>query len=688
MLESAEYQDLKEGEIYNKFAKRVYNVLGPSEKKLRAKKEKEKDGVKKAKEEYLRQKAKWDRVKGFYTEDNEKKESVKKGFEKSKKEYETKKRVFEQKQFYDSVNFVGLDLTVEETMIFSIFVSATSFFVLLGLTIVSFMFFSSIIFRIFLVATFVVPLLSFTFLSNYPEMLAERKKVKTLAKTPEAINYLSISMRLNPSLEKAISFTADNSDEPVASGFRKILWNIYLNKYTTIEGSMVSFARKWGEWNEDFKLALYSVRQASLEKTKDGLNRSLDRANRIIRDGAMNNIEEFAASLSTPTTVLFALGILLPLVIGAMLPMFSMGTMDFDIQTLDDGVNGMAEATRPSIAPLIILMMNVIFPVVAFAYSFSILGKRPGTSSPPRIPPTLTTKKKKRLLMSCSALGLLLIGIGVYLLSFAGGSSYVRAIYALPILWGIAAPISIYMFLESREMKKKRKEILKLEKQFPDALFQLGSQMIQGKSLENSMKSISESLRGSEAGDLFGKIITRMAMKGESLNKTLFGKDGLLKKIPSRTVRVSLKALARISEKDPEESGKTLIEISSYQKEMAKMDNDIKNELAPSIDTMNATGIIFAPLVMGITAALYIFLSDISAEIGTTGAEMVDSYLFVLIVGFYLIQILIVIIYFSVGIQYGGDKIERNYSIGTTLPVAMLLFSIAVIVTQMAFGPV
>ncbi len=685
MLEKLMVQNPDPGELYTRAAKSVYDLFGLSEKKEREKKRKKRKELEKAKEGYQEQKAKWEKAKTLYSGDSEKRKKVKKKYEELKEDYEKKKRVFEQKDFYDAVNFVGMDLTVEETIYFSTTVTLLTLFIFLGLTIFSFLFLSAITFRIFLVATIVVPIISFTFLSNYPEILAERKKVKTLAKTPEAINYLSISMRLNPSLEKAISFTAENSDEPVASGFRKILWNVYLKKYSTIEDSMLGFARRWGEWNEDFKLSLYSVRQATLEKSQERLNRSLDRANRIIREGTMSKVEEFAASLTTPTTVLFALGILMPLVIGALLPMLSIGTMGFNPGTLPD--NGAMEGgTGVSRAPLIILMMNVIFPLVAFAYSYRILGKRPGTSSPPNIDPTLSISEKKRVLGLSLSVGALLIASGIYLMIGIGGDTYTMALYSLPVLWGIAAPISIYFYFSSREMKKKRKEILELERQFPDALFQLGSQMVQGKSLENALKSISESLDESKAADTFSKIVTRMNVKGESIEKTLFGKEGLLKEIPSRMVRVSLKALARTSEKNPEHAGKTIIEVSSYQKEMAKMERDIKNELSSTIDTMNATGIIFAPLVMGITSSLYIFLSDLFEDIAAGGAEMVDSHIFTFVVGLYLIQILIVIIYFSVGIQHGGDRIERNYSIGTMLPVAMILYSITVAVTQIAIG--
>ncbi len=676
--------DKKPGTLYSTAARSVYKVLGPSPEEERKSRKEKREKMEGAKEAFRQKKAEWEKAKKLYPKDNERRKELKKKYEKTKKEYEKKEKVFKQKDFYDAVNFVKMDITAEEAILFSTTATLLTLFTLLILTLVSYMQLSVLTFRIFLVSTIVVPLIVFFLLSNYPEILAERRKVKTLAKTPEAINYLSISMRLNPSLERAIHFTSENSNEPVASGFRKVLWNIYLNKYHSIEKSMISFARRWGEWNEDFKLAMYSIRQAALENTQERLNRSLDRANRIIREGTMSKVEQFAASLSTPTTVLFAFGILLPLVIGALLPMLSMGDLGFGGGQVGGGT--MQTDTGPSKAPLIILLMNVIFPVAAFAYSFKILGDRPGTTSPPDIEPTLTIKQKKRLMLICAIIGIAIFSFGLYLLNYVGGDSYIMAIFTIPLLWGITAPISIYMYMISYKKKKKREEILELERQFPDALFQLGSQMVQGKSLENSLKSISESLEGSKAAALFEKIVTRMNIKGESLNKTLFGREGLLKEIPSRMVRVSLKAVARTSKKDPEHAGRTIIEISSYQKEMAKMENDIRNKLASTIDTMKATGALFAPIVMGITSSLYVLLSDILQEEEIGGATMLDSHVFTFIVGFYLIQILFVIIYFSVGIKDGGDRIEREYMIGTMLPVAVALFSVTLIFGQMMMG--
>ena len=90
-----------------------------------------------------------------------------------------------------------------------------------------------------------------------------------------------------------------------------------------IEEAFREFAYEWGYWNEDFKRSLYAIKSSTLERTTDGLNRALDKANDIILNGTRRQIEKFAASLSGPTTILFALGILLPMVIGAMLPMMS-----------------------------------------------------------------------------------------------------------------------------------------------------------------------------------------------------------------------------------------------------------------------------------------------------------------------------------------------------------------------------
>ena len=103
---------------------------------------------------------------------------------------------------------------------------------------------------------------------------------------------------------------------------------------------------------------------------------SLRRASDIVLTGTRQRIEGFASSLSTPATVLFALGILLPMIIGSLLPMLSLGGFDLGLNmeqaTASDGGSWF------SMLLLSAAMMDIAFPMIAFGYARSILARRPG----------------------------------------------------------------------------------------------------------------------------------------------------------------------------------------------------------------------------------------------------------------------------------------------------------------------
>ncbi|MFW6196968.1 MAG: hypothetical protein ACOC5D_06520, partial [Thermoplasmatota archaeon] len=560
----------------------------------------------------------------------------------------------------------------------------------MSITFVSFYRFSTNIFRISLVSTVTLPLISFLLSSHYPEILADRRKVKTLAKIPEAVTFLTISMQLTPSLEKAIDFSAENSEEPVSSGLRKILWDVYLREFSSVEESLVDFAQRWGKWNEDFKMALYAVRESVLENSHEGLERSLDRANRVVIEGTKTKVEKFASSLSTPSMVLFALGILLPIIIGAMLPMFSLSSIT-SFTTSTSSIESSSMETVSSQKPntvLIVLLMDIIFPFAAFCYSYHILGKRPGTTQPPEIPSKLNKKKRMILMITSITIGMILVTTGILLLYKKGGHNIIRTAYAMLILWGISAPVSVFFFLDTKKRKERRSEIIELENQLPDALFQLGSQMVQGKSLERSLENIADSMGETNVGKFFQKIVSKLQIQGKSLKNVLMNKNGILEKFPSNKVRGSMKAVFRASQKNPKDAGKNIIEISSYHKDMQDLDQEIKNDLSSTVDTMKATGTIFAPMVMGVTTALYILLADVIGRINSGGANMIPAPIFTLIIGIYLIEILLIINYFTAGINHGSDSIERRYSIAVTLPIGLLVYTICTLFSQSFMGVV
>ncbi len=224
-----------------------------------------------------------------------------------------------------------------------------------------------------------------------------------------------------------------------------------------------------------------------------------------------------------------------------------------------------------------------------------------------------------------------------------------------------------------------------MEDEFPDALFQLGSRIAEGEPLERALKKTSDSMKGTSIAELFAKIAYALQVTRGTLNEVLFGKDGVLNDVPSRTIHATMKSVVEIVKKDAFTAGQTIVNISNYLRDMKKVEHDIRTQLSQTVDMMKTTGMLFAPLVMGITAALYVLLSEEFSEL-PNATPMIPNEVFFMILGFYLAFVVIITMYFTVGIEHGEDRVQFKYSIGSALPVAVIIYSAAVILGQIMIG--
>jgi hypothetical protein len=133
--------------------------------------------------------------------------------------------------------------------------------------------------------------------------------------------------------------------------------------------------------------------------------------------------------------------------------------------------------------------------------------------------------------------------------------------------------------------------------------------------------------------------------------------------------------------KDAKSAGAIIINVSNYLRDMKKVEHDIRTSLSQTTEMMKSTGILFAPLVMGITASLYVLLSrELGGIPGST--QLLSNEVFFLVIGIYLILMVIVITYFSVGIEHGEDRIELKHSLGFAVPVAVTIYAFSLVVGQ------
>ncbi len=655
-------------DLYHKLCRAVNDRFGSERKDIIEKREDKRSDYLKRRRELKAAKNRLNESMIIHGKGSDEYGRAKKQLTKAEKSFRTIERSYKKEDFKKTAEFVGMDLEEEEVLLFAVFGALSGFLlVIFGTSLVHLTIGLDLIDVLLWIIplSLGVPLGILIFIANYPEILAERLKAKTIGSAPEAINYLTMSMRVTPSLHKAVLFSAENVEEPMSSGLSRTIWHVYLRKKSSLEESLMHLAIEWGEWNDDLKRSLYVIRSSVLENTQEGLEATLQRANDIIITGTKQKIRDFANSLKTPTTVLFALGILLPLIIGAMLPMLTIGGLDMTSIYQETAAEGGGLSLTH-----VVLLMNVIIPLGAFAYSYKILINRPGTTSLPE------TRSDVRVAywvpLSITVVGTIVI----YLLR-----AQLDMFMPFAWIWAPVVGVSYYLLKDPWDAKKKRKEILELETEFPDALFQLGSRMAEGKSLEKAIEETSQSMKGSRVGDLFKKISNMMMLQRMPLEMVLFGRDGLLDHYPSRMVKASMKSVISASKKSPQDAGMIILQNAEYLKDMQEMESNIRSELSQSVEMMEATSMFFAPVVMGIIVALYSMLHGVFMDI--SGQSTIAPDHFTMVVVGYLLTMSAVITYFTVGIKYQSDPVEFKFKLGTVLLVCTAVLSGVAIMGRM-----
>ena len=536
-------------------------------------------------------------------------------------------------------------------------------------------------------------------------MAESPEEARVMGQMVDAVSYMAMSMRLSPTLHRAILFAARNVGEPLASRLRQVIVDVELRKFDSFEDAFIDLARNYDPGNEEFQQALRSLRTAELQSTTERLERSLERATSTAFEGARRRVREFADGLHRSVFILFSLGVVLPLLVGSMLPLMS--------------VSGL-EAT-PWIA---VLLMNILFPLLFYLSAKHILGRRPLIRRPSRIKLERDGRAKRAAVALIVGSGLVALGIfcghvasdgsearSTLDAAFADGSlvsmdpaeradlearasdsstsslkGAAAALGHLPVLWGIAAAVALYYLPALRLPRQRREEVRAVEDGLPDALFQIGSRIADGMPLEPAMRRTADGFKDEPVALLLRKALAHMTLKRTSATEALFGRQGALSGFPSDNVSASLKTVVEMVRKDVSGAGRAIVAVSDHLRDLRRVDSEIGSQLRPVTDMMQSTATLFAPVILGITSALYLVVARLAPSLplssGSAAAVPLPASMFALVLGGFVLAIAAATMHFTSRLAYGDDPIEGRYKAARALPMAAAVYTMASVIGQ------
>ncbi|MEM2924573.1 MAG: hypothetical protein QXJ68_02645 [Methanocellales archaeon] len=626
-------------------------------------------------------------------------------------EFKQKIEIKASKELLRSIDFTGLDLEVHEVLAFAYLLALSTLSLFL---IIDFVILYSVGFNIpaststlLLISTIAIPLLVLHYASHYPELYAKYLRIHSLGDAPEVLSYIVMNMKLVSNIERSIKFAAENSNRPLARDLRKLMWDMHFRVYSSIDDAITSFASEWGEWSSHFKRAIHLIRSSLGEPDEAQRIITLNRALDVVLEGTKNIMDEFASRLHTPTTVLYSIGVMIPLALVAMLPAASV--IGYRINTFE-----------------LALIYNLLLPVVTFIYADSILLKRPAAFTPPQIPlgHESLPSRKRRCFTAAIAIavgivialpGFLYLALGIpkiksQLIAWNSNITILSQLNSyfpttLLVIWGIAIAISIYCIGIYLPYKKIRDRIKKMEGEFSDALYILGKRISEGKSAEEAFAFTSETMEGSEIATIFSVIAYNFAAMRTTVKEALFDEEfGAFKEVYSDRILATMKLFIESVQKSNEAAGIALVKLADHLKELQAVEENIKRALYTMTSMMRTTAMIFAPLIGGVTLALSEVVARLLASIMRempslpsesrkflpmlprfTEMSIAPEY-FVLIIGIYLVMLTCILIRFIAGIEHGDDKAQFMFDLGIAMPIAIFVFSIFTISSRILFG--
>lgn len=567
----------------------------------------------------------------------------------------------------------------------------------------------------------------FYYFYSMPLRLANQWRLKVGSQMVPCILYTVIYMKHTSNLERAIRFASLHLDPPLSMDLRKVFWDVETGKYSTMKDSLDAYLENWRESAPEFVESFNLIESSLFEPNEARRVEILERSLQVILDGVYDKMLKYTHSVKAPLTNLYMLGIVLPTLGLALIPLASAL------------LSGMLKWYH------VFLLFNIIVPFLVFYMTNEIMIRRPGGYGEssilelnPLYPKYISKKPYVKAGLICFPL--FLLGIIPYLFYFTSLPELIglQADYTfaqvglrfmgnlklfdyiegagpmgpLALIFSLFIPLSILLFF-SIAYKAKTREIIKsrdysrvLEAEFNNSLFQLGNRIGDGTPAELAFGRVAENVRGQVTENFFRMVNSNIQSLGMSVEKAIFDpRRGAIISYPSSLISTSMHVLVESVKKGSKSAAQSLMSISDYVRNINKINDRLRDLLADVISDMRSNMTFLAPLlagiVVGLGAMITLILSKLSSilatataggEAGGLGAlggivdifnveSMIPPYFLQICVGLYIIEIVFILTKALVTVDAGEDKLRETHEIAGNLVSAGLLYFIVTLVS-------
>jgi len=577
----------------------------------------------------------------------------------------------------------------------------------------------------------ILSLFLFYFFSNYPQRLANQWRLKASSQMVPAILYIVVYMRHTPNLEKAIAFASEHLQYPLALDFKKVFYNLEIGKFSTIKESLDYYLEGWRDYSPEFIESFHLIESSLFEPDNERRISVLEKGLEVVLDGVYDKMLKFTHNVRSPLTNVYMLGVVLPTLALALLPLASamIGGLlkwyhvlilfnliiPFFVFYLTDKIlflrpGGYGESSLLERNPLYPKYKSKApyFKAFIFCLPFFIIGLLPLIFQYTPVPDLLGLQKD----YTYAQLGLAFLGED-YIFDFKQtGTGFVGPFGVGALILSLFIPLGIALFFsiaykgKTREIIIEREKTKELELEFNNSLFQLGNRLGNGMPPELVFAKVAESSKGLRTEDFFMRVNYNIQQMGMGVESAIFDeRRGALIYYPSDLIATSMRILVESVKKGLNIAAVSLMSISQYVKNIQKITDRLVDLLAEIVSDMKSNMTFLAPLLSGVVIGLAAMITSILnklnlAQLTEGGAEqfgnisdilnifnlvnMIPPYFLQIVVGVYIIEIIFILTGTLVTVDSGEDKLEQTNKTGKNLNSGILLYFITAFITTLA----
>ncbi|MBM3246943.1 hypothetical protein FJZ17_00155 [Candidatus Pacearchaeota archaeon] len=637
----------------------------------------------------------------------------------------------DEKRIQTEIEGAHLDITPSNVVSLAFLSSILIFLGGLILTVAIYLFTSFFSFLLLFLAMLTAGFV-FYYFYGAPKRLGNEWRLKAGSQMVPCILYTVVYMKHTSNLERAIRFASQHLEPPLALDLRKVFWDVEIGRFSSIKQSLDNYLETWRGTSPEF-VESFNLIESSLYEPSDARRvEILERALQVILDGVYDKMLKFSHDVKAPLTNLYMLGIVLPTLGLALLPLGS--------ALLEGAIKWYH----------VFVIFNLLIPFMVFYMTNDIMSRRPGgygESSILELNPLYPKYKSRRPYLRAALISvpIFILGILPFLLHYTGLASLLglqedytfmelgvgflgnikvfdfvngMPMGPLALLFSLFIPVSVFLFFsiaysgKTKEIIKSRDFSKQLEDEFNNSLFQLANRIGDGTPAELAFGRVIESSRGQVTEQFFKQVNSNIQSLGMGLERAIFDpKRGAIINYPSNLISTSMHILIEAVKKGLKVAAQSLMSIADYVRNIKKINDRLRDLLADVVSDMKSNMTFLAPLLAGIVVGLggmiTLILSKLDAVLSSaeiSGADlsgfgnivrikdlfpvdaMIPPYFLQISVGLYIIEIIFILTKALVTVDAGEDKLKVTYDISKNLLKGGWLYLIVSLIAIIALS--